>query len=391
MRHRTIKIVLSAAVPLTLFNFAKGQLAFLKKTGFEVSALCSPGKELEEIAKREGIETFAIQISREIKPSKDLISLFKLLHLFHGIKPTIVQAGTPKAALLSLTAAFILRVPVRVFLLHGLRSEGLNGWKKTMIKWTECCCCCFAHQVLSVSESVRTLVINEKICKPDKIKVLHNGTANGIDSRHFDPNRFSEGYRERVRRNISIPNGAKVLLFAGRLVRDKGIVELYNAWEILKEEYADVYLVIAGCEEAGDPAPRHVMAALKQDQRVRMLDYVEDIVSYYAAASLLILPTYREGFPYVPMEAAAMALPVVATKVTGCLDAVVDGVTGTLVPPRDVNALVHAIEVYLNDEQLRKNHGKAGRDRIVRDFQPGDLWKAYHDEYLRLLKLKGYF
>ena len=128
---------------------------------------------------------------------------------------------------------------------------------------------------------------------------------------------------------------------------------------------------------------------LRTDARVHLLGHVRDMPALYAAMDLLVLPTYREGFPYVPMEAAAMALPVVATLVPGCVDAVVDGVTGTLVPPRDPAALAAAIARYLGDPDLRRRHGQAGRERVLRDFRPGDIWEATYQEYVRLLRAKG--
>jgi glycosyltransferase involved in cell wall biosynthesis len=188
-----------------------------------------------------------------------------------------------------------------------------------------------------------------------------------------------------VRAELGIPEGAPVLGFVGRLVRDKGIVELTAAWRVLREEFPALHLVLVGGYEEGDPVPEVVKQALDSDERVRVLGWVSDSVPYYAAFDLLVLPTYREGFPNVLLEAAGMELPIVATLVPGCVDAVEDGTTGLLVPARDAERLAAALRRYLADARLREQHGAAGRERVVRLFQSERIWEGLVREYDALL------
>ena len=173
--------------------------------------------------------------------------------------------------------------------------------------------------------------------------------------------------------------------YVGRIVRDKGIAELESAWQLLKERFPNLFLLLVGPVEGHDPVPPQVLDSLRKDPRVRLVGSVKETPLFYAAMDLLVLPSHREGFPNTPLEAAAMELPVVATRVDGCVDAVVDGVTGLLVPPRDPQALGAAIERLILDPELRQQMGQAGRQRVLRDFRPEALWQAQYQQYRELL------
>jgi glycosyltransferase involved in cell wall biosynthesis len=174
-----------------------------------------------------------------------------------------------------------------------------------------------------------------------------------------------------------------VVGFVGRLVREKGVVELWDAWRTLRAELPDLRLVLVGPREPHDPIPAEVARALELDPRVLLAGSDRDTPRWFRAMDVVALPSWREGFPVVPLEAAAVALPVVATEVPGCVDAVVDGVTGRLVPPRDAVALAAALRAYLVDPALRARHGSAARARVLADFDQRRIWDALHAEYVR--------
>ena len=222
-----------------------------------------------------------------------------------------------------------------------------------------------------------------------KIAVLGSGTINGVDATgQFNPSRFV-ATRAQTRNQLGIPEGASVVGFVGRIVRDKGIIELVQAWKSLSAVLPNLHLLVVGPFESHDPLPAVVSSALQNDPRIHLTGLLDDAAPLYAAMDLVVLPTYREGFPTVALEAAAMALPIVATRVPGCIDAVQDGSTGTLVPTRDPRALTDAIRTYLGDALLRQRHGEAARERVLRDFRPESVWEAHYREYVRLLEQRG--
>jgi glycosyltransferase involved in cell wall biosynthesis len=188
---------------------------------------------------------------------------------------------------------------------------------------------------------------------------------------------------------VGIPEGALVAGFVGRIVRDKGLIELTKAWQVLRDEFPMLHLLLAGFFEPFDPVPPEVERILRTDPRIHLAGYVDNPAPIYAASDVFAFPTYREGFGLVAVEAAAMELPVVATRIPGVVEAVEDGVTGTLVPPRDAEALARAIRIYLNDPDLRRRHGRAGRDRALRRFDPEKLCDEMYREYLDLLRERG--
>jgi glycosyltransferase involved in cell wall biosynthesis len=303
-----------------------------------------------------------------------------------------VHAHTPKGGLLGMISAAVTHVPVRIYHMRGLPYMTAKGRKRALLKMTERVSCALAHRVICVSHSIRDVAIQDRICQPKKIVVMGGGSGNGVDaSGRFNPDRFDVDARGEARRALGIGIGEDDLVigFVGRIVRDKGVEELATAWSSIRVSHPSARLVLVGPLEAQDPISNETLTTLVADRRVIMTGSVIDISPMYPLFDLVVLPTYREGFPNVPLEAAAMELPVVATLIPGCIDAVQDGVTGTLVPARDADALREAIGRYLDDPSLRQQHGKAGRERVLRDFRQEVIWEAIYQEYCRLLTQKG--
>lgn len=384
---RSLRLVHVTTVPESL-GFFVGQVGFMKARGFEVHALSSPGPLLDAFGAREGVPTHAVEMPRSISPGHDLGAVRRLAATLRSIRPHVVHSHTPKGGLLGTMAAWMTRVPVRIYHIRGLPLMTATGRRRALLRWTERVACSLAHQVLCVSHSVRDVAIAEGLCPPEKIRVLLGGSGNGVDAAgRFDPARNAPA-RAELRAKHSIPAEAEVLGFVGRVVRDKGILELAAAWAALRDEFPAAHLLVVGPLEPQDPVPPATLAALRADPRVHFVGPA-DSAPYYAAMDLLVFPTYREGFPNVPLEAAAMGLAVVATRIPGCVDAVADGETGTLVPAADAPALAGAVRAYLRDPALRAAHGRAGRERALRDFAQEAIWTALHAEYLRLLAARG--
>jgi len=385
MTPKPIRLVHIMTVPYS-FTFIKGQVGYMKARGFEVYGLSSPGELLSKFAESEQITVHAVEMTKRITPIRDILALVKIWRWLRRVRPDIVQSHTPKGGLLGMLGAWLARVPVRIYLMHGLRFVTATGWKRKLLiqveKWT----CSLADHVLCVSASVQALAVDGGLCPAEKIQVLLQGSCNGVDSTdRFNPENVPVCSRVDVRAKYGIPSDSIVLGFIGRIVWSKGIVELNEAWSCLREEFPNLHLLMVGGAESEDPIPPHVDQLLRGDPRVHLIGEEWNTPPLFAAMDLFVLPTYREGLPTVLLEAGAMKLPVVATRVSGCVDVVEDGITGMLVPSRDAQKLAGAIRSYLKDPELRIQHGSAARERVVREYRQEAIWQALHKEYIQYL------
>lgn len=367
------------------FALMRGQLALMRERGFDVIVVASPSEELDQAAAREGVRAIGIEMEREINPFGDFKALRKLVALLHELKPDVVNAGTPKAGLLGMLAARIARVPGRIYTLRGLRLETTRGLKSVLLNTTERIAAACAQKVICVSHSLKNAFVQRGLAPLSKCVVLGGGSSNGVNARRFQLTDEQRQQANVIRKQLSIPSEARVIGFVGRLTRDKGIVELNAAFQRLKAEMPDLHLLLVGDFETGDPVPEATVTALRDHPDVHVTGFVSATELYYDLMQVLAFPSYREGFPNVPLEAAAAGLPVVGFAATGTLDAVQDGVTGKLVPIGDVDGLADALRDYLRDDLLRLRDGDAGRQRVAREFRNEAIWNALYDLHCDLL------
>ena len=388
-----VRLAYITTIPGTQWMFLRGQNAYLSARGFELHAISSPGPRLTAVGERDGATVHPVPIARTIAPLRDLVSLVKLYRTLRRVRPQIVQVSTSKAALLGAIAARLARVPIRVFLVRGLASEHVRGFKHWLFQRLERLTAQLCNSVLCVSPSLLEHAQAEGILRAREGLVPGNGMSNGIDAERFNPETVGPAELPAVDR--SAKNGRPeshefVVGFVGRLADDKGIGDLAAAWRVLRREFVNSRLLLVGAWEAAASVSALVREDLEADPRVIFTGRVEDVAPYYKRMDLFIFPSHgSEGFPNAPTEAACMGIPVVATNVIGCVDSVRDGITGTLVPPSDPEALVEAIRTYLDDGELRKQHGRNGRERVLREFRPETVWEAMYAEYCRLLEANG--
>ncbi len=367
----------------------KGQLKFLREAGFEVSVVSSPGLSLDAAAQDESVESHAVPMVREIGGFSNFVSLWRLWRLMQRQRPTITNVSTPKAGLLGGLASCLSGVPCRVYTLRGLRCETTKGIRRWALILSERVACRCAHSVICVSESLRQKAVALGIVDPRRTVVLASGSSNGVNPGRFAPTVDRLRAALELRQHLGIPKDAPVIGFVGRFVADKGITELFESYSQLRLRFAELRLLLVGDFEEGDPVPQQLRERIKSDPRVTVTGFLKDVAPYYHVMDVLALPTRREGFPTVVLEAHAAGKPVVTFRATGAVDAVVDGVDGIVAAVRDVRALTEALASVIGNASLAQTMGLNGYDRVLREFQPVRIWSALADTYVQSLEEKG--
>ncbi|MFB3880273.1 MAG: sugar transferase [Armatimonadota bacterium] len=367
------------------------QLRFLKASGLDVTIVSSPGPELAAVADEEGVSFAAVPMEREISAPNDVRSFWLLRGLIRRLRPSLVNIGTAKAGLLGGIACWLAGVPVRIYTLHGIRLETTRGLKRRVLMLAERISCRCAHYVLCVSKSVRDRAAELGLAPADRLLVLGEGSFNGVDTERFAPTAERIAQAAQIRRELGIPAEAPVIGFVGRFTRDKGIVELVQAYQAVRRRFPEARLLLLGRFETGDPVPPSARSFIETDPGVIHAGYVPDPAAHYQVMDVLALPTYREGYPTVVLEASAAGKPVVATRATGAVDAVEDGVTGLLVPVADSQAFARALIAVLSDAGTAARMGAAGRARVQRHFTTERACRELSALYGRLLRDHGVF
>ena len=389
-QNTTIPVRLNyiVTVPITADLFLRGQLSFMRRRGWEVSIISSPGSQLEECGQREEVKTVALPMSRTIAPLRDLQALWNLYRTIKQDGPMIVNASTPKAGLLGTLAARMAGVPVRIYLVRGLRLETTSGMGRKLLTHMERMAARCATHVVCNSMSLQQQYIDNNLAPAEKISIVGHGTSNGLDVMRFSPTSERQLEAQALRLKFGIPPNAKLIGFVGRLTRDKGIVDLADAYQTLSRNNPNLYLLLVGVYEDGDPIPSETIAYLQSHPRVIFAGFVEDTAPYYALMEVLAFPSYREGFPNAPLEAAAAKKPTVGYASTGVVDAVENGITGLLVPTGDRVALESSLQRILTDKDLLISLGEQAVKRVHERFSQEVLWSAWATFYSNCFNAK---
>jgi glycosyltransferase involved in cell wall biosynthesis len=340
-----------------------GRVRGLRQAGFRVRLVCSPGAMLNRFAAEEGIETSAIPMRRGISPLLDGIALVRLWWLLVRLRPDLTEFSTPKAGLLGNLAALLACVPVRIYLLRGLKLETSSGLRRRVLLAAERLAAWSAHHVLCNSPSLESEAVALRLAPEAKFKRIGDGSSNGVDTQRFAPGQCN------LRQQVGIASDAPVIGFVGRLTRDKGIPELMEAFEsVLRVEPRARLLLIGWFDASEDALDLSLQRAIENHRGVVCAGFQQDTAPWYRAMDMMVLPTLREGFPNAVLEAAASGLPVITTLATGARDAVVPEVTGLLVPPGYPEAISEAILQLLRDKPRRRAMGAAARRWAVERF-----------------------
>lgn len=368
MQANELKVARVSTVPLFVVAHLKAQIEELSASGMAVTVITSRDEMSDELAKNQSLTYIPVNIEREISLFKDFVSLIALISTFRKGKFDIIHSTTPKAGLLCAIAGFFSGTKIRLHTFTGQPWTTMSGFKRSLLKMCDRIIGLLNTHCYADSESQKNFLVSSGIIKVEKISVIGVGSIAGIDLNRFDPTRYTSEQLSVLRADLDIPESGKVLLFVGRITPDKGIKELVSAFAEIVNKDNNVFLVFVGPFESvgGDIVGQ--VTDVNVQKNIKMVGYSDEPEKYMALADLLCLPSYREGFGTVVIEAAAMGTPTIGTNIYGLSDAIVDGETGVLVPVRDPVALEAAIQSTLNNAPLMSAMGVAARDRACRDF-----------------------
>ena len=371
------------------WHFQRGQNDFLRQNGFELHLIAAPDEYLEKTCRRDRMSAHPVDIPRAPAPWRDLKALQRIAAVFREIRPDIVHAGTPKGALLGLLAARIAGIPTRFFACHGTITARRRSPGHLFYRCMEGLCARLAHRVWCVSPSLLSYMESQDMIPPGRGVVFGHGSANGISPAWLDdpalsvPERLAELEREKASGDFP------VIGFVGRLCRQKGVEVLARAWPDIRRRFPRARLLLAGRWEQQDAVSGDVRRLLEGDAAVIVLGMMEQGVlgRCYRLMDVQVMPSLgAEGFGNVALEGALFGVPVVATRIVGSVDAVLDGTTGTVIPSGDAGALAEAVVYYFENPEQAAKRGLAARERAARDFRPEAVWRPMLEEYRCLLQ-----
>lgn len=375
------KLVRITTIPASMMVLLKGQLKFMKQNGFEVTMISSDGPEVPQLIVQEDCPHVAVRLTRKITPFTDLVSLVKLTLLLRKIKPDIVHTHTPKAGLIGMWAAKLAGVMVRLHTIAGLPWVESRGLVRRILIAVEKLTAFAATDVFPNSFVQRDFLIGNGLTA-GKLKVIGSGSSNGIDTDHFKRTEETEKQAAVIRQRERIHEDAWVWVFAGRIVRDKGITELVDAFlEFLRHFPEDRLMLLGEQEEHLDPLDEKYVQLLKSHHAIICCGFQKDIRPYLAASQVLVFPSYREGFPNVPMQAGAMGCALILSDINGCNEIVSHGNDGWLVPVKDSTKLVKTMLEARNNPATVAEFSKKIREKIASQFSQKTLWNHMLEEY----------
>ena len=389
------KLIRLTTVDLSLDKLIPGQLKYMSSV-FDVIGVASDTGLLDKVRKREGVRMVNIPMEREVSLLKDLRSLIALFFFFRKERPDILHCNTPKGSLLALLAGLFAGVPNRIYLVTGLRYQGTTGFFRFILKTMERVSCFCATQVIPEGHGVLHTLHADHITNK-RLRVLHYGNINGIDTSYFSRKCLEENFRSA----LGFTDDDFVFIFVGRIVRDKGMNELAEAMKklISEKRSKQVKLLLVGSFEKGNPLYGDNEDFLRNSEQVKFVGWQEDVRPYLAAADALVFPSYREGFPNVPIQAGALDIPCIVTNINGCNEIIKDNLNGKIIRAPYAqqgkmdslmeNALYETMKWFMEHPEEVKRMGRNARGMITSRYEQKDVWKEILNLYLELVGLNN--
>ncbi len=379
------KLVRITTVPMALRYLLPGQMDFMQQQGYDVLMISADGKELPEVLAQEKCRHIVVPMTRKITPLQDLKCLWQLVKIFRKEKPDIVHSHTPKAGLLGMLAAFIARTPTRIHTVAGLPLMVETGFKHRLLKAIEKLTYSAATQVWPNSPSLYQYIMKEQLTRPSKLKLIGSGSTNGINTERFDPAKMQPHIMQQVKESINYQPELSYFLCMGRLVKDKGIVELINAFTALSLNQNNSRLILVGDFEDGlDPLPRHTKISIKNNPAILHVKWTNEVEYYMQLAHSFVFPSHREGFPNVLLQAGAMKLPIICSNIVGNKDIVKNNETGFVFDVANEKQMQDLMLRSLQERGTMMEMAAQLRQKVNAEFQRSFIWKNIHDQYVFL-------
>jgi glycosyltransferase involved in cell wall biosynthesis len=380
------KIIRMTTVPVSMQKLLQGQLKFISEHGYEIIALSSDGPCFEEMLHEQGdIRGIRVNMERHTSPWKDLKSLVKLIKVFRKEKPFIVHTHTPKAGLLGMLAAKITGVPHRLHTTAGLPLLVYSGFYRKILNAMERLTNACATQVFPNSFNMMKIMSEMKLCDTKKMRVIGNGSSNGIDTKHFSVEQAmadSGNNRDDIRKTLGINDCDFAFIFVGRVVKDKGVNELVDALRRIVPNHLNCRLIMVGPYEAHlDPIAPENVAFFKNDHSAVFMGFQNDVRPFMMAADALVFPSYRECFPNVVMQAGAMGLPSIVTDINGCNEIIEEGKNGRIIPTHNEEALYSMMKWFITHPGEVKQMAENAREMIVSRYNRQTIWQEILNIY----------
>ena len=369
------KIIRVVTVPQSL-GFCRDNMIRMREIGYEMIAVSSPGEDLDKLRENDGFRCIDVPMKRHISLTHDMKSLWQMMKVLRKEKPYMVHSMTPKAGLITMMAAWLTGVPVRIHTFTGLVWPTAVGLKRKILMATDWITCACATHIIPEGQGVLDDLKNHKVCRKP-MKVLGYGNVRGVDMERFNSARFADVKKDESKFRF---------VFVGRIVGDKGINELVEAFVRLNKEHPNTQLTLVGKSETNlDPVKPETLKVIEDNHCIDACGprYGDDLLVEYMKSDCFVMPSYREGFPNTVMEAGAMGLPSIVTDINGSREIIIHGENGLIVPSKNADALYEAMKQMVEDASARERMEANARplidSRFEKSFVQGCLIKFYEE------------
>jgi glycosyltransferase involved in cell wall biosynthesis len=384
--HKLIRVT---TLPISMEKLLENQLEFMK-SHFDITAISrseSEGTYLEEYGKEVGMKTLPIEFTRAITPIQDVKSILKLYKYLKKEKPEIIHSHTPKAGMVSMIAAKLAGVPIRLHTVAGLPLEEAKGMKKVLLKSIEKITYAAATKVLPNSKGLKKTLLEFNLCQEKKINIIGKGSSNGINTTYFNPEKIAEKDINNLKKELGFKGDETILIYIGRLVKDKGVNELITTFDAISRTHKNCRLLLLGYyEQDRDPLNEETVRIIKENPTIIERGFIKDIRPYLLLSSFLVFPSYREGFPNVVLQAAAMQLPAIVTDINGCNEIIQNNNNGLIIPKKNKEALKDAILYLIENKSVLENMKLSTRNFIQENFAREIIWNELLNMYTSEIK-----